>query len=120
GGLRAAVRAGAASGNPNRGRAMTNLSAVTSDYRRIGRTTLDVWTHYLSEPSANGGASPLLPHATAMWTEAGEHSALCLAQMKLENDFARTGIIIQPEDGNPLSLRPWIEDPRAVRTGDVI
>jgi len=55
-----------------------------------------------------------------MWTEAGEHSALCLAQMKLENDFARTGIIIQPEDGNPLSLRPWIEDPRAVRTGDVI
>src|SRR5690606_35583568 len=120
GGLRAAVRAGAATGNPNRGRAMTNLSAVTSDYRRIGRTTLDVWTHYLSEPSANRGASPRAPPATAMWTGAGEHSAMCPASMELASDFARPGIIIQPEDGNPLSLRPWIEDPRAVRAGDVI
>src|SRR5690606_20027429 len=54
------------------------------------------------------------------YTAAGIHSALCLGMMWLENQYATTGIIIQPEDFNPLSARPWIEDPRATKDAPIL
>lgn len=94
---------------------MTDLSMIGVDYRRIGPTPLAVWeAEYLRVNS------PLLPFARAMWRMAGEHSSLCLAQQWIENQYGTQGIIIQPEDYNPLSSRPWIGDPTATVQGEVV
>lgn len=94
---------------------MTRLDKIDIEYREIGPTTEAV---YRSE--FRRAESPLLPHAEAMHAAAGEHSALALAMMWLENQYATTGIIIRPGDYNPLSMRPWLEDPTATVEGEVI
>jgi len=48
---------------------------------------------------------------------ASPHSALFWAQAWLENQWETTGIIIQPEDHNPMSLRPWLDDPHGMPLG---
>jgi hypothetical protein len=94
---------------------MTDLAAIDREYREIGPTTMAVWGSEFEKVR-----SPLLPFAEAMHGAADPHSALCLAQMWLENQYATTGIIIQPEDCNPLSMRPWREDPTATVDGTVL
>ncbi|HEU0164405.1 MAG TPA: hypothetical protein VFQ54_05120, partial [Thermomicrobiales bacterium] len=61
---------------------MTDLRQIEIDYRRIGPTTLAVWRSELVRVG-----SPLLPNAEAMWRVAGDHSALALAQMWIEDQY---------------------------------
>jgi hypothetical protein len=85
---------------------MTDLAMVDVDYRAIGPTELSVWEAEFARVD-----SPLLPFVREMHAVAGAHSALCLGMMWLENQYATTGILIRPEDYNPLSARPWRDDP---------
>ena len=92
---------------------MTNTTATT--YKTFGDTTLAV---YQSEFDALD--SPMLEDAPAIFAALKGYTALALGQMFLENKYGTAGIIIKAQDHNPLSLRPWEEDPRATKTGDVL
>lgn len=94
---------------------MIDLPMIDRDYRLIGSASIETWKAEFTRVK-----SPLLPHVISMHEAAGPHSALCLAMMWLENQYATTGIIIQPEDRNPLSMRPWLEDPTATIERPVI
>lgn len=89
---------------------MTTPSA--SNYREIGDTTEDVWRAELARLG-----SPWKDRAASLRAAASPHSALCLAMGVVENHWGATGIIIKPSDNNPLSLRPWKEDPRGAPPG---
>ncbi|HXG72822.1 MAG TPA: hypothetical protein VNJ04_19680 [Gemmatimonadaceae bacterium] len=85
---------------------------IATKYWGIGPVPVDVWRRELVRVN-----SPLMTYVEAMHTVAGQHSALCLAMCWAENQYATTGIIIKPTDFNPLSLRPWEEDPRGLPIG---
>lgn len=91
---------------------MVNLAAIDTDFRLIGPVPIEVWRSELLRVN-----SPLMTYVEAMHDVAGAHSALCLAQAWLENKYATTGIIIKPTDWNPLSLRPWDNDPKGMPEG---
>ncbi len=89
---------------------MTNVDA--SSYRKFGDTTLAVYEAEFSRKE-----SPMLPTAAATFAAARPHSALFLAQAFMENQYETTGHIIKPHHHNPVSLRPWPEDPRGMPPG---
>jgi hypothetical protein len=89
---------------------MTDPRQIEIDYRRIGPTTLAVW-----QAEFRRVGSPLLANAEAMWRAAGEHSALALAQMWIEDQYETDRKLLSPSDNNPLNLRPWPADPHPPR-----
>lgn len=82
------------------------------NFREIGDTTEAVWQAELKRLG-----SPWSDRAAPMRAAASPHSALCLAMGVVENRWGATGIIIKPADNNPLSLRPWDQDPRGTPPG---
>jgi hypothetical protein len=94
---------------------MTNLAAIHTDFRDIGDTTLAVY-----EDEFRRKGSPMLATARTTFDAACPMSALFLAQCGFENQYKTTGEVIKPEDNNPAALRPWPEDPRATKEGDVL
>lgn len=91
---------------------MTNLIQISRDYRRIGDVPYATIAKMLAEQD-----SPMLEGGRETHLVASPHSALFWAQAWLENKWKTTGIIIQPEDNNPMSLRPWLDDPRGMPEG---
>lgn len=91
---------------------MTNLIQVSRNYRMIGDVPYAVIEKMLAEHH-----SPMLETGRETHLVASPHSALFWAQAWLENKWETTGIIIQPEDHNPMSLRPWLDDPRGMPDG---
>ncbi len=83
-----------------------------ANFRDIGDTTEAVWRVELERLG-----SPWAGRAASMRATASPHSALCLAMGVVENRWGATGIIIKPGDNNPLSLRPWEQDPRGAPPG---
>lgn len=96
---------------------MNDATSITVDtaYRSIGAVPVSVW-----EAEFKRLSSPLLPHVGGLHAGAGVHSALALAMMYVENKYGTASKIIRPDDFNPMSLRPWPADPRAVVTGDIL
>lgn len=90
---------------------MTNPNAP---YRDIGDTTAEVYAVEFERVN-----SPMCAEASAIHAAASPHSALFLAMAWIENKYATTGIIIKPEHHNPVSLRPWREDPNGMPPGAV-
>lgn len=91
---------------------MTFLAAITRNYREIGDVPYAVVERMLREVD-----SPMVPTGRQTHLVASPHSALFWAQAWLENKWKTTGIIILPEDHNPMSLRPWLQDPRGLPSG---
>jgi hypothetical protein len=89
---------------------MTNTSAHT--YKTFGDTTLAVFQAEFERLE-----SPMLADAQATFEAARPHSALFLAQSFMENQYETTGHIIKPHHHNPVTLRPWPEDPRGMPPG---
>lgn len=77
------------------------MNAQAQNWREIGDTTLDVYKQEFAKVN-----SPLLASVEEVYNAARPHSALCLAHMKIENQYSTTGILITQDMHNPLSLRP--------------
>ena len=90
------------------------MISPTSPYRQLGDTTLEVYVAEFERVN-----SPMLAEAAAIHQAASPHSALFLAMAWIENQYATTGIIIKPEHHNPMSLRPWTDDPNGMPPGAV-
>lgn len=91
---------------------MTNLHQIARNYRQIGDVPYAVIETMLMEelsPMQEGGRDTHLVTTP--------HSALFWAQAWLENQWKTTGIILQPHHNNPMSLRPWLEDPNGLPPG---
>ena len=71
------------------------------------------------EPMLAEAGSPMLETGRETHLVTSPHSALFWAQAWLENQWKTTGIIIQPEDNNPMGLRPWEDDPNGVPSGAI-
>jgi hypothetical protein len=91
---------------------MTSLAAITRNYREIGDVPYAVIARMLLD-----AGSPMLATGRDTHLVASPHSALFWAQAWLENKWETTGIIIWPEDHNPMSLRPWLQDPNGLPPG---
>ncbi|MGI8403803.1 MAG: N-acetylmuramoyl-L-alanine amidase [Thermomicrobiales bacterium] len=89
---------------------MTNVSA--GSYRAFGDVPLAIIT-----PMLTGHISPMTATAPQTTAAASPHSALFWAQAWVENQWETTGHIISSSDHNPVSLRPWNEDPRGMPKG---
>lgn len=91
---------------------MTNLHQIAREYRKIGDVPYAVIAEMLAERQ-----SPMLEDGRETHLIASPHSALFWAQAWLENQWKTTGILLQPHHNNPLSLRPWLEDPHGLPPG---
>ncbi len=91
---------------------MTNIAMINRNYRRIG----DV-PYAVIEPMLAEVGSPMLETGRDTHLVTSPHSALFWAQAWLENQWKTTGILIQPEDNNPMGLRPWTQDPNGMPPG---
>ncbi|MGI8406229.1 MAG: hypothetical protein ACR2OE_15970 [Thermomicrobiales bacterium] len=89
---------------------MTNVSA--GSYKAFGDVPLAIIT-----PMLTGYISPMAATAQQTTAAASPHSALFWAQAYLENLWETTGHIIHADNHNPVSLRPWNEDPRGMPKG---
>lgn len=93
---------------------MTNIAMISRNYHRIGDVPYGV-----IEPMLAGIGSPMLETGRETHLVTSPHSALFWAQAWLENQWKTTGIIIQPEDNNPMGLRPWTDDPNGMPPGAI-
>lgn len=83
---------------------MTDVSAAARNYRAIGDVPLEVIRKELARVK-----SPMLASVEATHAAASGHSALFWAQAWLENQWRLTGILIKPDDYNPVGLRPEVQ-----------
>jgi hypothetical protein len=93
---------------------MTNLHQIARNYRLIGDVPYAVVEAMLMQE-----LSPMQENGRETHLVTTPHSALFWAQAWLENQWKTTGIIIQPEDNNPMGLRPWLEDPHGMPPGAI-
>jgi|GEM_PF-4175749 len=91
---------------------MTRISAISRDFRQIGDTPYAVIQAMLVQE-----LSPMQETGRDTHLMASPHNALFWAQAWLENQWETTGIILQPHHHNPVSLRPWLEDPAGMPQG---
>lgn len=91
---------------------MTHLAEITRDFRKIGDVPYAVIETMLMREE-----SPMQEDGRQTHLVASPHSALFWAQAWLENQWKTTGLIIMPEDNNPMGLRPWLEDPNGLPPG---
>lgn len=93
---------------------MTNLFQIARDYRKIGDVPYAVIEKMLVEER-----SPMQEGGRETHLVTSPHSALFWAQAWLENQWKTTGIILQPHHNNPMSLRPWLDDPNGLPPGAI-
>lgn len=91
---------------------MTNIAMINRDYRKVGDVPYGVIEPMLAEVG-----SPMIETGRETHLVTSPHSALFWAQAWLENQWKTTGLLIQPEDNNPMGLRPWTDDPNGMPPG---